>query len=353
MALQTVPVATREHRTRLDRLILAMLLAVRQVWRQLDPNGPLEEQYADDLGPKIYALVLAAQVAATVETNRYLPAVLTELGYPNSERVEVPANAFAGFAGDGRPLDTLLAGAVGRTRSSFAQARETAQDTALEAQADFDEALRLLTDDFNFTDFDAVVARELAAREGESFLQLAAETAIADTARAAESAAMTGHPAVQGYYRMLQPPSCSRCAILAGSFYRWNAGFPRHPRCDCVHIPALEANTVDMRLDVTAYFESLTGEQQDRIFTNAGARAIRDGADPVQVVNARRGMERAQEGAQAGLLVSRESTTRRGSASRTRTGRNAVVRLMPESIYDVAADRADAIRLLRLNGYLT
>lgn len=353
MALQTVPAATRAHRARLDRIVLAMLLAVRRAWRQLDPSGPLEEQYTEEIGPRIFALVLAAQVAATLEANRYVPEVLAELGIPAADGIRVPSNAFGGYAGDGRPLDSLLAGAVGRTRSTFAQARDAALGAELDAQVDFDEALRLLTGDIDFADFDAVVARELAAHEGESFLQLAAETVIADTARAAESAALTGHPAVQGYYRMLKPPSCSRCAILAGRFYRWNDGFERHPRCDCVHIPAAEATGDDMRLDVDAYFESLTGEQQDRVFTKAGAQAIRDGADPVQVVNARRGMERAQDGAQAGLLITRESTTRRGAANRRRTGRNAVVRLMPESIYDVASDRADAIRLLRLNGFLT
>src|SRR5690348_18342012 len=37
---------------------------------------------------------------------------------------------------------------------------------------------------------------------------------------------------------LLNPPSCQRCAILAGRWYRWSQGFLRHPRCDCVNLPA-------------------------------------------------------------------------------------------------------------------
>lgn len=351
MVFQTVPASTRAHRDRLDRLTLAMLLAIRQLWRQLDPNGRgWERQYAEDIGPKIYALVLAAQVAATRESNQYVPAVLAELGLAVSvETPQVPVNVFAGYAGDGRPVDTLLAGTVGRARASFARRR----DAATSPLTDFGPDGDLVEVAPAPGGFDTDLANQLALQEAESVLQMLAETVVSDTARATETAAMTAQPNVDGYYRMLKPPSCSRCVILAGRFYRWNSGFLRHPRCDCVHIPAREADFDDLRLDVSAYFDSLTGEQQDRTFTAAGARAIRDGADPTRVVNARRGMERAQEGAQLGLLITRESTTRRGSANRSRTGRNAVVRLMPESIYDVARDRDDAVRLLRLNGYLT
>jgi hypothetical protein len=39
----------------------------------------------------------------------------------------------------------------------------------------------------------------------------------------------------------------------------------------------------------TDYFESLSPAEQDRVFTKAGAEAIRAGADPITVVTARRG----------------------------------------------------------------
>ena len=51
------------------------------------------------------------------------------------------------------------------------------------------------------------------------------------------------------------------------------------------------------------------------------------------------------------MQVTRESMTARGDAKRAMDGRG--VRLMPESIYKAADDRDDAIRLLRLYGYIT
>jgi len=32
--------------------------------------------------------------------------------------------------------------------------------------------------------------------------------------------------------------ACSRCAILAGRFYAFNAGFQRHRHCGCQHVPS-------------------------------------------------------------------------------------------------------------------
>jgi hypothetical protein len=83
----------------------------------------------------------------------------------------------------------------------------------------------------------------------------------------------------------------------------------------------------------------MTPEQQDAAFTKAGAEAIRDGADMGQVVNARRGMTTASVGGQT-VLATTVNARRR-------------VRLMPEAVYQAAnGDRDEAIRLLKLNGYL-
>src|SRR5699024_3123647 len=98
-------------------------------------------------------------------------------------------------------------------------------------------------------------------------------------------------PQVTGYVRMINPPSCDRCAILAGKRYLWNEGFLRHPNCDCIHIPASENVAGDFRTDPYEYFKSLSESEQDRIFGKANAEAIRDGADIFQVTNTRmRGM---------------------------------------------------------------
>src|SRR5690554_3698273 len=151
--------------------------------------------------------------------------------------------------------------------------------------------------------------------------------------------------------------------------------------CDCIHVPSTEAAGRDLTTDPRAYFDSLSPEEQDRIFTKAGAQAIRDGASISQVVNARRGMRTASVFGRD-VLITLEGITRRGLAGRrlisegarvqreiaervtrlsregavqrqVRRGRVQIPRLMPEQIYRVATSRDDAIRLLRRFGYIT
>lgn len=108
-----------------------------------------------------------------------------------------------------------------------------------------------------------------------------------------------------------------------------------YPRCDCIHIPAREDSADDLRTDPKAYFDSLTAAEQDRLFTKAGAEAVRSGADMARVVNARRGMYEA-----GGRSYTTEAAGRRP-------------RLMPEQILrEAGTDRAEALRLFRLHGYL-
>jgi len=127
--------------------------------------------------------------------------------------------------------------------------------------------------------------------------------------------------------------------------------------CDCVHIPAREDTADSVQTNPKKIFESMTPEEQDRVFTKAGAQAIRDGADMSRVVNARRGMTTAVGPSgrrrlvrdDRGLFTTTEATARRGRLP----GQVAGVRLMPESIYQIAGgNRAEAIRLLRLHGYI-
>lgn len=173
-------------------------------------------------------------------------------------------------------------------------------------------------------------------------------TQLKDIGRMAGATSIATRPAITGYTRMLNPPSCSRCAVLAGKFYRWNTGFQRHPGCDCIHVPARNEAWAKSEGYISSpddYFESLSESEQDRIFTKAGAESVRLGADINQVVNARRGMQTAQIGGRNVLLTS-EGVTRRGAA---RTNRP---RVMPETILSAATDRDDALRLLKLNGFI-
>src|SRR5665647_1979159 len=116
-----------------------------------------------------------------------------------------------------------------------------------------------------------------------------------------------------GFSIRMYPPTCSRCVVLAGKWYRKNQGFARHPGCDCRHIPSSESVAGDLTVSPQAYFDSLSKAEQDRIFTNAGAEAIRNDANIGQVVNARRGMRTAQIGGRD-VLITTEGTTRRGVA---------------------------------------
>jgi len=274
---------------------------------------------------EVAQVVAAFQLLAARDAVASVPDMLAEQGIPDEPVGSVATTALAGVASDGRTLEGLFAQAA----SPFA-------------------------------------------------LDLMVATQVQDAARGAASIATVARPNITGYVRMLNPPSCSRCAVLAGKFYRWNDGFQRHPRCDCRHIPSSEDRAGDLTTSPDTYFHSLSPAEQDKAFTKAGAQAIRDGADISQVVNARRGMsaagvtettERVINGERFVVnvhrrtmapvevggrptFVSSEGTTKRGVASRKRTGRNMSQRLMPESIYEVARDRDDALRLLKLHGFL-
>ena len=150
---------------------------------------------------------------------------------------------------------------------------------------------------------------------------------VSDAARAASGVAITARTGI-GWVRMVNPPCCDRCAILAGKFYKWNDGFLRHPNCDCRHIPVTEDTADDLRTDPMALFDAGLIKGQSK----ADQQAVRDGADLGQVVNIRREA--------AGLSVGGRVVSRGG-------------RLTPEGIYREAdGDRARALALLRQNGYL-
>jgi hypothetical protein len=286
--VSTQSVARRHY---LDRARLARLAeqAAARFWRQVDPANIAGSW--ESLLPRLLVVLAAGQRAAAELADPYLAA----LGL-DGPRVN-PA-AFTGVASDGRDLETLLRQPVVTSKTALSRGAGT--------------------------------SRALAS--GQMALRIIAATQIADAGRVADGVALTARPRV-GYVRMVVGKTCSRCLILAGKKYRWNQGFNRHPKCDCTHIPAAE-DADDLRTDPKATFRAMSREEQDRVFTKAGAEAIREGADMARVVNARSGMYTAGQ-------FTRAAATRRAA------------RLMPEQIYiEAAGDRAEAIRLLRLHGYL-
>lgn len=177
------------------------------------------------------------------------------------------------------------------------------------------------------------------------------KTGLTDTARSSVQTGMQARPSCEYYVRMLRGKSCARCAILAGRKYRSAVAFRRHKRCDCAHIPGPESID-DWTVDTKDYFESLPTSDQDRLFTKAGAEAIRLGADPAQVVNARSGVYVASSDGYP-VLATTTGTTVRGLAGQRLNGE---IRLLPDEIFLQAErlgwDRTEILRQLQRFGYL-
>ncbi|WP_313812997.1 hypothetical protein [Glutamicibacter sp.] len=279
------------------------------------------------------ALVVAqAQQAVAEDAIEYSNAVM--------ESYDVAPDAFqtiaAGFAGIAYPLGDKPRPPVGLEESILSPAFKTIR--ALKTGYTTDRSLGIGLDN----------------------LMLRSQMQISDAARQAEGVAMTTAPVRMHYVRMLNPPSCSRCAILAGKTYRSAEAFDRHPGCDCRHIPVDEALAGEMTVDPYSYFKSLSGADQDKYFTKAGAQAVRDGADIFQVVNARQGVYSTKGGA----LATYTGTTRRGywgslQETRNRKGKERYgvatrERLMPEEIYKrTKGNREQTLRMLEDYGYIT
>jgi hypothetical protein len=278
------------------------------LFHQLDPNDLDRSWTAGQIGEEAFVTVSLGQQAAATTSDEYVDAVLAEQDLTAPATAAVQPQSFAGIASDGRSLETLLYESIIATK------------TAVGHGAAIHEAMAT----------------------GAVALDTYGRTQIADAGRTAVGTAIAARPDVTSWTRMLNPPSCSRCVVLAGRVYRWNQGFLRHPRCDCVHIPTAENLASDITTDPRAYFDSLSASDQDTYFGAADAQSIRDGADIGQVVNVHRKGRVYQANGQS---YTTESTSKRGSAPGAQ-------RPMPETIYANADNRADAIEQLRTFGYL-
>jgi hypothetical protein len=174
----------------------------------------------------------------------------------------------------------------------------------------------------------SVSAEDLTQRllSGGSKLETLAHTQISDAARMSASTTISATKGA-GWVRMINPPCCQRCAVLAGKFFRSNDGFDRHPQCDCRHVPTSEATWEDAGVTVEP--------DQIKDLTKAQRQAIADGADMNQVINSHRAGKRSDD------LMSTNEGAKRHSR-----------RLTPEGIYKVSATREEALKRLRDNGYL-
>lgn len=296
-----------QHYQGQEGLVALVLAEILKVWALVDPLAVAASWAAQRLAERIYVLLSLGQAASVERGAGLVEAVAADYGIDPPQGVVDPM-ALAGLASDGRDLETLLLSPVVDT---------------LAAQR-------------------AGVAPVEALARGAETLTTITETQVADAGRVATQVAITVTPGLTRWVRMLQLPSCARCAILAGRIYRWSQGFDRHPRCDCVHVPLAEDDGDDLRTDPMAYFRSLSKQDQDKYFTVGGAEAIRLGGDINQVVNVRRYASSVSKAADGVKVIPTGRGRRRG------------VRPMPESLIERAhGDRAEAVRLLTRAGYIS
>jgi hypothetical protein len=308
----------RQHRARRQRIAHSAVLVASRTARRIDLAHPGP---AFDAGPgqELVMITTQAQRLSAMLSERYLMSVMAaqELDVDDAAGSLVPER-LAGVASDGRPLYSLLY-------------QPFSEPLAPEATISMTRAA--------LDQMQAALARIIS-------------TQVTDAGRVGDGVAAVSRREIKYYVRMLTPPSCSRCALLAGKRTSIEKPFERHPHCDCAHVPVGDTETAKKLIsDPMDYFKSLSRAGQDRIFTAAGAQAIREGSDIFQVVNARRGMSPAS----SVLRTTTEGITRRGFAGR-RTGPlygTGQARLMPEAIYQLARTREEARALLRQHGYLS
>jgi len=309
---------------------------VRRLWRKV--GNDFDGGWAR-ISPQIFNVISEAQRQVAEGSVPYLAKLADETTDAPPE-AELAPRSLVGVASDGRALESLSYGAVVTAGEAYNGGATTRQ----------------------------------ALKVGGNWLDAMTALQVADAARVATSIGACVRPEWGGYVRYLNPPSCSRCAVLAGKWFKWNAGFERHTRCDCQHFPAANSGYAES--------EGFIGNPDDawrnghvKDLTKVQRQALEDGADLSQIINARRGMSTTTTIKGTRFDFTTEGVTRRGRYGRsefggslgynaTRTGRsqgfiqNQVVRtskrsrITPETIYRVATDRADAIRLLRNYGYV-
>lgn len=302
-----IPDAAVAHYKQMQRLQALVVLSAADLWAEVS-LADLSGSWAAQV-PLLVPVLAGVQVKAASAGASYGAQTLADQGLYEAPQHFVNPTGFSGFASDGRTLEGLLYAPVPHVKTLIAGGMDPRQ----------------------------------ALKSGGSFLTTITRTQVADAGRGAAGVDIATRKN-SGFVRMLNPPSCSRCSILAGRFYRWNAGFRRHNRCDCIHVASTESAIKGGRSeglihDPYEYFKSLSPEEQDRNYTKAGAQAIRDGGDIFQVVNSRRGMK-------PGGLITTEGTSRRGNF-----GRNGP-RLTPEAIYGKGLSREATLAELERYGYI-
>ncbi len=282
MSIQQVADA---HYRRSQAHAARVVAAALAVWREVGPAGWQTEVR------RVAGLLAAGQLVAAVQAAEYLLAVADEQGMDPASATLVP-RALAGTAANGRELTDIL---------SIPAQRATALLDGGATAAD-------------------------AATSGAATLTRIVGNEVVQAGTTGTQIGMVGQQQMTGYVRLLQAPSCGRCAVLAGKWFRWNEGFRRHPQCDCVHVPAADTgDAIALQTNPTAYFNSLSEADQNRLFGASAADAIRGGQSMSRAVATARGSK-------SGLAV--PPTVERLIADKSR---DAAIAALTRSGYLVAA----------------
>lgn len=350
----TTATVAEAHQQRLTAIIDTATTRGLRLWKQVDLNN-LDASWMAVAAP-LTGIVSTAQAKAVAGSDPYT-ATMAQLQSVTPTRDRVIVSSFVGIDGSGREVESLLHGAITTTKEAVGA---------------------------------GLYSR--AMESGAAYLATMMATAIADLARSGDMVGATGKNFTR-YVRVVSAGACSRCALLAGKADYENA-FKRHPRCRCTSAPVSQDGRTPKGLhdSPAGYFNSLSKAEQDRVFTKAGAEAIRSGADVSSVISARRGatgistshgigrntfansgrrMQQTVIGRNAAGqpvlgYVTVEGTTVRGSFARqqqaigattqllngARYSNVARTRLMPETIVSLTSDLQLRQVLLRDAGYM-
>lgn len=316
------PAATEFYRVQQD-VSTTVRNEVRRLWRGMGDD--FDASWRRVAGG-VLQVIAEGQSQMALRAVTYNHRVLDDLDIPDQPAGELRPESLVGIASDGRRLDTLAAQSVVTAKSAISEGATTQQ--GLDA--------------------------------GGDWLQLMAQLQVADAARVAVGIGTASRRNIIGNVRVLNPPVCQRCAILGGRFYRWSAGFDRHPGDDCTMMPVRSQGEAEAFVNdpMDAY---RNGQIKD--LTQAQVKAIEEGADIGKVVNAYRGMSttatkrvlRQNKPAAAPVGVTPGMPDLLGFLPpEVRNRRPELTRLTPEGIYQRAgSDRNEVIRLLVREGYIT
>lgn len=331
------------HQARLAGIIDTAEARALKSWKRMD-FANLDGSWAV-IAQDVTTDAMAAQFAAVTTADKFTDKLSKAYGF-DARSSRIDPEAFIGVDGSGRALGSLLHGAVTTTKQAIGAGLGP---RAMEA--------------------------------GASYLASMLSTAIADISRSANQVSGIS----KGYStcaRVVEPGACSRCVVLAGATQF--GPFKRHPRCRCTVQPIPGGS--DYAKGPEDVFASMSKADQDRVFGEGSAQAIREGSDLISVVDARRGARRgistAGKGVRSGQLrlttvgyradgsairvyTTGEGTTVRGAFGRSnrdfgtvrlngsRYSSTARTRLMPESIMELTKDSAERRILLQDAGYYT